>query len=98
MLPQLYQDRPEVATKTKSAMTVGLLLQGRRQEGGLYLSGTPEDGMGRVAAGMLPAAVATLFRGAKFYERASSSKVGSGMPAFQVGSRSSSRLPLGSKK
>ena len=29
---------------------------------------------------------------------ASSSKVGSGMPACQVGSRNSSRLPLGSKK
>lgn len=32
------------------------------------------------------------------YERANSSKVGSGMPAFQVGSRNSNRLPLGSKK
>ena len=29
---------------------------------------------------------------------ASSSKVGSGMPACQVGSRNASRLPLGSKK
>src|SRR3990170_1138167 len=35
---------------------------------------------------------------AEGYDRASSSRLGSGMPAFQVGSRSSRRLPLGSKK
>ena len=33
-----------------------------------------------------------------YYEPATSSKVGSGMPSFQVGSRSSRRLPLGSVK
>ena len=31
-------------------------------------------------------------------ERASSSNEGSGIPGFQVGSRNSSRLPVGSKK
>jgi hypothetical protein len=35
---------------------------------------------------------------ARLQERASSSYVGVGNPACQVGSRSSSRLPLGSKK
>jgi hypothetical protein len=36
--------------------------------------------------------------GQAIHPSASSSKVGSGMPACQVGSRNSSRLPLGSKK
>ena len=36
--------------------------------------------------------------GQALHRVASSSKVGSGMPACQVGSRNSSRLPLGSKK
>jgi hypothetical protein len=37
-------------------------------------------------------------RAAELHDRAISSYVGVGIPAFQVGSRSSSMLPLGSKK